>query len=100
MLTKEQEERVREIAKDITKRAERGEFGYRTGLKEIPVGYPVVAYCKIYILDNDEHFYSWIITDICETMEEAEEKKRIYEKKQPDVIFVAGRLTETGGING
>ncbi len=38
-------------------------------------GYPVVAYCKIYILDNDKHFYWWIITDICETMEEAEEKK-------------------------
>jgi hypothetical protein len=71
---------------------------YRTGLKEIPVGYPAVGYYKIYILDNDKHFYTWIITDICETMEEAEEKKRIHEKKQPDINFVVGRITETGGI--
>lgn len=98
MLTIEQEEKGREIARDITERAERGEFGYRTGLKEIPVGYPAVAYCKTYISDNDKHFYTLIITDICETMEEAEEKKRIHEKKQPDVNFIIGRITEMGRL--
>lgn len=71
---------------------------YRTGLKEISVGYPAVAYCKIYILNNNKHFYTWIITDICETMEEAEEKKRIHKKKQPDINFVVGRITETGKV--
>ena len=39
-----------------------------------------------------------IITDICETMEEAEEKKRIHEKKQPDVNFIVGRITEMGRL--
>ena len=35
MLTKEQEEQAREIARDITERADKGEFGYRIGFKEI-----------------------------------------------------------------
>ena len=33
MLTKEQEEQVREIARDITERAANGEFGWRYGIR-------------------------------------------------------------------
>ena len=33
MLTKEQEEKAREIAADITERATNGEFGWRYGIK-------------------------------------------------------------------
>ena len=32
MLTKEQEEQAREIARDITERADRGEFGWAYGI--------------------------------------------------------------------
>ena len=33
MLTKEQEEKAREIARDIAKRAANGEFGWRYGIR-------------------------------------------------------------------
>jgi hypothetical protein len=33
MLTKEQEEKAREIARDITERAANGEFGWRYGIR-------------------------------------------------------------------
>ena len=36
MLSKEQEEQAREIAKDIAERAENGEFGWVTGVNGIP----------------------------------------------------------------
>lgn len=36
MLSKEQEEQVREIARDIAERAENGKFGWVTGVNGIP----------------------------------------------------------------
>lgn len=36
MLSKEQEEQAREIAKDIAERAENGEFGWVNGVNGIP----------------------------------------------------------------
>ena len=69
MLTREQEEKAREIARDITERAEKGEFPYAYGRNGLPEG-------RLWAVAHKKHYagtkyYAIIIDKIFRTPEEA-----------------------------
>ena len=88
MLTKEQEEKAKEIGKSIAERAEKGEFPYAYGHNGLPeVRLWGVAHEKHYV---GKKYYTLIIDKIFRTPEEA--------KAESEAMNAEGKETFWGEI--